>query len=369
MKYRNVVFSFHRSIGLLLGLWLILISLSGAIIVFQKELDHAFYHALWQVTPQSTQVSLDTMTASVVSTHPKHPLWFIEFPEREDQSYVFNQKLPKEHRLQTFINPYTGKVLGSRIWEYSAIGFPFTLHHDFFMGQFGMVMVGVSGGALLLMTITGILLWPSWRSLRGGFKIRWRSPLPLLSYDLHKTGGILSGLFFSVTAVTGVIIVIVHFLPMFNEAPDTKPLPNKEPIALSVLVQKANQALPEGKVSMIEFPDDDRQVLLVRKKLPNQETGRFDLSTVEVNRYSGKVGEVSKVVKADPFFQFLVATADLHFGTFGGLPTRLLYLLVGMMPTALFGTGLAMFLRKRRASALKRDVVRLERQTQTPTPR
>jgi uncharacterized iron-regulated membrane protein len=360
MTYHNVTFLLHRWIGLLLGLWLILISLSGAIIVFQKELDHALYVSLWKVEPQAAQVSLDTMTESVLSTHPKYPLWFIEAPQQGDLSYVFNQKLPNEHRLQTFINPYTGKVLGSRIWEFSAIGFPFTLHHDFFMGQFGMVMVGVSGGALLLMTITGILLWPSWRSLKGSVQIRWRSPLSLLSYDLHKTSGILSGLFFSVTAVTGVIIVIVHFLPMFNEVPDIKPLPDKDPIALSVLVQKAGQALPEGRISMIEFPEDDRQMLLIRKKLPNQETGRFDLSTVEINRFSGKVGEISKVVKADPFFQFIVTTADLHFGTFGGLPTRLLYVLVGIVPTALFGTGIVMMQRRRWFAALKREVLRFK---------
>jgi uncharacterized iron-regulated membrane protein len=356
MKYRNLIFTTHRFIGLLLGLLLIVISLSGTCIVFQKELDQFFYRSLWQVAPQPTQVSLDVMATSVTSAQPKYPLWFIEVPEHSHLSYVFNQKLTNEHRLQTFINPYTGEILGSRVWEFSAIGFPFTLHHDFFMGQFGMAVVGVSGGVLLLMTITGILLWPSWRSLQKGFNIRWRSPLPLLSYDLHRIGGILSGIFFAITAITGVIIVIIHFLPMFNETPDTRTVPQQGAIPFSQLVQTANQALPEGNISMIEFPDSDRELLLIRKRLPNQETGRFDLSTVELNRYSGKVIEVSKVVKADPFFQFIVATADLHFGTFGGTPTRLLYVFVGLMPTVLLGTGLVMMQRRRWFAALKQEI-------------
>jgi uncharacterized iron-regulated membrane protein len=369
MKHHPVIFSLHRLIGLLLGLLLIVISLSGAGIVFQEELDHVLYRSFWSVTPQFEQVSLDQMAAVAISAHPQEPLWFIQVPKQTSESYVFNQKLPNEYRRQTFINPYTGQVLGSRIWEYSPVGFLFTLHHDFFMGTSGQVMVGVSGALLLLMTITGVLLWTGWRSIRGGFRIRWRSSLHLLSFDLHKTTGILSGLFFSVTAVTGVIIVIVHFLPMFNEVPDRKALPDKKPIALNLLVQKAHQALPEGKISVIEFPDHDRQQLLVRKKLPNQQTGRFDLSTVELNRYSGKLLQVSKVVQADPFFQFLVAIADLHFGTFGGLPTRFLYVLVGMMPTVLFGTGLVMMQRRRRRVSRTQESQRLTQPSQTHTLR
>lgn len=356
MKYRTIVFSMHRWLGLLFGVWLLVISLSGAGIVFQEELDHLFYRAFWSVTPQSEQVSLDQMATTAIATHPQYPLWFIQVPQQAGESYIFNQKLPNDYRHQTFIDPYTGQILGSRIWEYSILGFLFTLHHDFFLGQFGQVMVGVSGGLLLLMTITGLVLWPNWRSSQKGFTLRWRAPLPLLSYDLHKMGGLLSGVFFSITAITGVIIVVVHFLPMFNETPDIRPVPQKSTIALSQLVQTANQALPEGKISMIEFPDSNRELLLIRKRLPNQETGRFDLSTVELNRYSGKVIQVSKVVKADPFFQFIVTTADLHFGTFGGTPTRLLYVLVGIMPTVLLATGLVMMRRRRWFAVLKQKV-------------
>jgi uncharacterized iron-regulated membrane protein len=359
MKYRNILFSLHRSIGLVLGIILILLSLSGAGIVFQKELDHAIYASLWKVTPRAEQVSLDAMSTSVLTAHRKEPLWFIEVPTQPDLSYVFNQELPNKHRRQTFVNPYTGQILGSRIWEYSIIGFLFTFHHDFFAGSFGQIMVAVSGVILLVITISGILLWPNWRSLQRGFTIRWRSPLPLLSYDLHRVGGILSGVFFGITAITGIIIAAVHFLPMFNEPPDTSPLPQQPPIALSQLVQKANQAMPEGKISMIDFPENDRELLTIIKQLPNQQTGRFDLSTVELNRYSGKVIKSEKVLKADPFFQFLIVTAELHFGTFGGIPTRLLYVLIGIMPTVLFGTALGMIQRKRWLTELRQQMQQL----------
>ncbi|MFB2833766.1 PepSY-associated TM helix domain-containing protein [Floridanema evergladense] len=347
MKIRNLVLRVHGSIAIVMGLLLIVISLTGATIVFHQELDRVLNRSLYHVTPQTKQVSLDTMVALVQNAQPYVPLWFIETPKKPDESYIINQKMRNEHRLQTFVNPYTGKILGSRIWEYSPVGFLYTLHHDLFVGKVGQIIVGVTGVLLLLMAFTGMLLWTGWRQLKSGFKIRFSSPLPLLSYDIHKVSGILSSLFLLISGFTGVAIVIVHFLPMFNQSPEIKPIPEKPAVAINKLIQKANAAIPEGKITFIEFPEHDSQKLMVRKRLPNQETGRFDLSVVELDRYSGEVVQANKVIKADPFFAFLVAIADLHFGTFGGLPTRILYLFLGFMPTLLFITGLINWKRRK----------------------
>ncbi|MCL1472554.1 PepSY-associated TM helix domain-containing protein [Argonema antarcticum] len=347
MKFRNFVLRLHGSIGIVMGLLLTVISLTGGSIVFYQELDRALNRSLYHVTPQTQQVSLDTMVALVQTARPDLPLGFIEIPKKPDESYVINQKIANKHRLQTFVNPYTGDLLGSRIWEYSLVGFLYTLHHDLFVGKVGEIIVGVTGVLLLLMALSGMLLWTGWRKLMSGLIIRWQAPLPLIGYDIHKVGGILSSLFLSITAFTGVVMVIVHLLPMFNHPPDMKPIPQKPPVALSKLIQKADVAIPEGKTTSIEFPEHDNQKLIITKKLPNQETGRFDLSFVELDRYSSEVVEVNKVIKADPFFAFLVAIANLHFGTFGGLPTRILYVFVGFMPTLLLITGLINWKRRR----------------------
>ena len=177
-------------------------------------------------------------------------------------------------------------------------------------------------------------------------------------------GGILSSVFLSITAATGVVIVVVHSLPIFNQMPEAKPLPQQTPVALSELIQKANAAIPEGKTTFIEFPDHDPEKLIIRKRLPDQETGRFDLSTVELNRYSGEVVQANKVVKADPFFAFLVVIADLHFGTFGGLPTRILYLMIGLVPTFLF-TGLINWKRRRWLTVKRKEVDRVIQRDRT----
>jgi uncharacterized iron-regulated membrane protein len=360
-RFHKQILILHRAIGITVGLFLVVISLSGSSIVFHEELDHLLNRSLWYVTPQSRQVTLDDMFAPVQSTQPNLPLWFIQAPKEPNESYVFNQKLPNEHRLQTFVNPYTGEILGSRIWERSLIGFMYTLHHDLFAGKVGQIIVGITGALLLLMTISGVILWRGWRRLTMGFKVRWQAPLALLSYDIHKTVGMLFSIFFSITAFTGVVIVIVHFLPMFNQIPEAKATPQTSPVALSELLQKADSAIPEGKTTFIEFSEHQPEKLTVRMKLPNQETGRFDLSTVELDRYSGAVLQATTVVEADPFFKFLIVIADLHFGTFGGLPTRIFYVFVGLAPTILFATGLTLWQQRRWAKARRQEIAKLDR--------
>ncbi len=353
-RFRKWVLRVHSSIGLAIGLLIVVVSVTGSGIVFHEELDHALNRSLWHVTPQAEQVSLDAMFASAQAVHPALPVSSIQTAKTPTESYVFNHTAAGDRQLQTFVNPYTGQVLGSRVWEYSFTGFLYTLHHDLFVGKVGQITVGITGVLLLLMSITGVMLWTGWRKLATGFNIRWNAPFSLMSYDVHQVGGIVSNLFLTIIAVTGVAIVVIHFLPMFNQTPEVKPVAKTPTIALSTLMQKADAAMPDGKTTSVELPDHDPQKMTVRKKLPNQDTGRFDLSVVELDRSSGEVVQATKVEKAEGLFKFIVTIADLHFGTFGGLPTRILYVFVGLMPTVLFITGLVNW-RRRRAIGTRRE--------------
>lgn len=49
MKFRNRLIAIHGSIGILMGLLLVVISLTGASIVFQEESDRRFtFRYLWR---------------------------------------------------------------------------------------------------------------------------------------------------------------------------------------------------------------------------------------------------------------------------------------------------------------------------------
>ncbi|MEH2193616.1 MAG: PepSY-associated TM helix domain-containing protein [Nostoc sp.] len=341
MKFRNLVLKLHSSIGIVMGLLLMVISFSGASIVFHQELDRTLNRSLWSVTPEGTQISPDLMLATVQKDFPNFSVQSIRWPQKPDESYLLQVKAKDGKELQTFVNPYTGEVLGSRVWERSLIGFLYVLHHDLFVGKVGMIIVGITGVLLLLMAITGAILWTGWRNLTRGFKVRWNAPLPLVSYDIHNVGGIVSNFFLLIISFTGVLIAIVHFLPMFNQPVQVQAAPQQPPVAFSKLLRKADMAIPDGKTTYVSFSEAQPQNLTFTKKLPNQQTGYFNFSSVELNRYTGEVLQVKKVSKPkDAMSKMLIILADFHFGIFGGLPTRILYMLIGLMPTVLLITGM-----------------------------
>ena len=361
MKVRNLVRSLHGSIGLVMGLLFVIVSLTGGAIVFHEEIDYALNQSLHRVSVQSLSVPFDDILAPVQKAHPDLPIQYVRFPKQTDGTYIVTMTDKNGHRLETFVNPYTGAVLGERVWEYSLTGFLYTLHHELFLGNTGLIILIVVGSALLLMSISGVILWTGWRKLKAGFTIRWNAPASLRNFDLHQLSGMISQLFLAVLAVTGVTITVLHLPGVMGGseiAAQTMPnqtMPNQPAIALSQLLQKVDVAMPEGKTTSVSFNEKQPREFTITKHFPEQETGKFDLSTVQIDRYSGEILSANKVLKPEGFFAVMLLLANLHFGTIAGLPTRILYVFVGIVPLLLLITGAKMLIARKWNRAAKKE--------------
>ncbi|OCQ95959.1 hypothetical protein BCD67_22990 [Oscillatoriales cyanobacterium USR001] len=347
MKLRKLILKIHGSMGIAIGLLLTVISLTGSAIVFHQELDRAINPSLMQVVPQGNLASIDEMIAPVKAAYPDFPLQSIRFPQTPNGSYQVTVKAQDGENLDTFVNPYTAEILGARKWERSLMGFLYQLHYKLAFGQVGEVIVGATGLLFLLIVITGTILWTGWRKLKTGFTIRTNAPLPLLSYDIHQVGGILSSTFLLILAVTGVTLSFLILLFAFNQPPPVAKVlpPAKPPVALSELLRKADAAMPDGKTTYVVFDEHQPEKITVSKQLPH-ESARFALSSVELNRYNGKVLKVNRVVEPPPMFKFMIAIGTLHFGLLGGIYTRILYVFIGLIPSVLLITGLVNWKRR-----------------------
>ncbi len=357
MKLRHRLSTLHGLVGILGGLFLVVMGLTGSGIVFHQEIDRALNPHLMQVVPQGKPVAIDAFWPSVQTYFPNGRLESIQLPQSPSATYQLQFNLKDKTARQVFIHPYTGAILGDRQWQHTLIGFLYTVHHDFFVGKVGLYLVGLSGLILIAQAITGLLLWTGWRKLASGFRLRWRAPIPLLSFDLHNVGGILTHVFLLITGVTGVVIVGAHILlepPVAEELPP----PFQPAIAMGELIRSADRAIPEGKTTAIAFPD--ATTMVVTKQLP-QDHPRFYFSSVTLDGSTGKVLEVNKVVEQPAIWKFLIPIAELHFGTFGGLPTRILYMLIGWMPLLLLVTGL-MIWKQQRLKVKQEDAIALAKQ-------
>ncbi len=84
----------------------------------------------------------------------------------------------------------------------------FELHHALLAGELGETIVGIEGITLILLAITGpIVWWPGVKRWRNGFRL-WRGKgLQPLLRSLHRAGGAAITLVLLYSAVTGTAMV------------------------------------------------------------------------------------------------------------------------------------------------------------------
>jgi uncharacterized iron-regulated membrane protein len=336
-KLRSIVFYLHRSIGFCVGLLLIIIGLTGSLLVFEQDFDHLMITQKYgHITPQEVQLSPEFVVNTIEAKYAARrdlKLFRIYLPDTPSSPYLGQlSSTNDEQRREVFVNPYTGKIIGERISDKTLIGIMLNLHYSLMAGQTGTVIVGIAAFLMCILTITGLVLWPGWRKLIAGFKIKLDAHPQRANFDIHKVAGIISVVFLFFTGFTGFcwnfsdltepIIYAVTFTQKPSE-PVSKPIPNKSTLRLTEQLKIADAVLPSAITKSIYFPSEPEDALQIRMKLP-QENVEYGNSNVYLDRYSGEVLRVDNALKMPLGDRVLNSFIPLHYGTFGGLFTRIL---------------------------------------------
>ena len=153
----------HTIAGLSAGFVLIIVSLTGALLVFEQELDVWLNPDLFTFEEKGKLLSLQEVREKV---EYDHPTWEVERLFIQDQKnnaiLLFAEETGKPHRHphpQIIVNPYTGEVMGSRIYKYSLMGVIRNLHRTLLIPFIGRYLVGLSSLFCVILMITGLRQW------------------------------------------------------------------------------------------------------------------------------------------------------------------------------------------------------------------
>ncbi|MEH2425432.1 MAG: PepSY-associated TM helix domain-containing protein [Nostoc sp.] len=361
-KLRNIVFTLHRILGFAIAPIAILVGLTGSLIVFQREIyEFQLYQQFGAIIPQGDRLSLEVILDFVKAAYANQPqmaLQRVYFPSKPDDLFDVVISVPGNDWVEVYVNPYTGVILGDSLHPNAVqrfIQIVYQLHTSLKLGDLGSQIVGVVGLGISIVAIAGIILWPGWRKLMTGFKIKWSAHPKRLNFDLHKVFGITAAIFLLFTFFTGFawnlgyvdpLVRAITFSPSLPELVSV-PLAGQSPLPLSQQMKTAHLALPDGGLRSIDLTKDPKAPLRLRMKLP-QEREEYGNSNVYLDQYSGQVLRVEISSKASLGDKILNSFQPLHFGTFGGLHTRILYVFVGLAPLILFITGFVMWWYRKR---------------------
>jgi uncharacterized iron-regulated membrane protein len=357
---RVFAFQLHRYLGLACGLILIVIGLTGSLLIFSSELEHQLIqNKIGKIVPQGVPISIDQIFATVQNELRRSSgltLGNLLVPQDATSPYQARLWDANDHLVQLFINPYTGQVMGSLPQAENWTRGVLDLHYQLLAGQTGKVIAGISALLLFVLSLSGIVLWPGWRKLISGFKIKWNAHPKRLNFDLHKVAGIITAIFLAFTGFTGFCwnfydwsSVMIYAATLTPKPPElvSNPLPGQSLLAASKLVEIANHNLPNSVTTYVNLPDKPNGIVRIGKRQAH-ETAEYGDSEVVLDPYTGKVLRVQDSKSLALGDRVLNSFVPLHYGTFGGLPTRILYVFVGLSPLVLFITGLVMWWHRKR---------------------
>jgi len=352
--FRKVMFQVHLWLGVALGVYLLVIGLTGSLVVFRGEIEDALRPRLTRVVPGTARALIQTMLEAARAAHPGARFHTLNLPTGPDRSLSFWGHDAENRSFHAYFDPWTGNLLGNDLAGDNATEWIYELHANLLGGPTGEKINGIGALLFVVLCVSGIVVWWPGRGLvrRQGLTIQWQSGWKRVNYDLHKVTGIVSAALLLLTAVTGIWFPFkAPFRWAVEKMTDTSadedspsPAPSKIGpwVSLDVALAAVSSVLPDSAPNWVGLPEKEGDVYSVRKRLPGE--WRLDgMNHIHVDASSGQVLRVDLHSERTTAQRILRSFFPLHTGTFGGLPTRILWVVVGLSPVLLGVSGYLMW--------------------------
>jgi uncharacterized iron-regulated membrane protein len=344
---RRALVQVHLWTGVAIGLYVLLISITGAALLFRIDMQRALDPALFPQQTSRALVAPGVVLDSLERAYPAMQIAGIDAPTDRRPSYLAYVMQGSEF-VTVLLDPVDGRVLGA-LPARSFISTLQGLHFNLLAGDTGRVVNGAGAMLLLLLAVTGAVIW--WQGASRwsrGLKVKASQSALRVNWELHSATGFWALLFLLMWAITGLDFAFpqafrasVNALSPLSAPVQPKsrpPASGATPLSRDVLIARAIAQAPDRAVARVVVPSSPTasfQVLFA-KRSPAR-VGET-LSSVYLDQYSGapllppstarSIGDV-----------IMSLVGPLHTGSLGGWPLRVVWFLFGLAPALLFITG------------------------------
>ena len=186
---RKAIFQVHMWSGIGVGLYVLLVSVTGSVLVWRNELATAATRAPIILTGSGPRLSDEQLKAAVSRAYPGYSV-VINRAANPDQAVEVSLERGT-NRQARLLDPYTGHDLGNSVpIGLRAIRELLNLHDDLLAGGTGRQVNGLGALLLVVLSFTGLVIWwpgiTRWRrSLTVHRNVGWRR----FTWDLHSMIG------------------------------------------------------------------------------------------------------------------------------------------------------------------------------------
>jgi|SRR5690554_3192912 len=397
---RKLFNDIHLWIGLIAGIFVFVICLSGTIYVYNTEIRELASSHLHKVSPESTKIDIEKLS-EIVRIESDAKVTGFTIPSSQSKSYQINTRKEGDNSrggITYYINPYTGKILGNSKEESKVatfMGSMFSLHRWLLLDKIETPIIGdlpnqklgsyISGAMTILFTIgllTGMVIWfpRKIKRWKRGLTIKFNSNWKRINHDIHNSLSLYAFIFLLLMGITGPQWSFEWYrtglrkaLGTYQEIPsstalaqgtrnsknaDSKEQADKATITLlpiSSYLETVNTSFPyEGDIK-VTIPAENEDIISVSKF----KAGFFTpaaANQIKLRVQDASVQEIM-IFKDKPFNERVSGSIKaLHVGDVYGQFSKLIYFLACLIATSLPVTGTLIWinkLKKKKGSKVK----------------
>ncbi|MFC6489291.1 PepSY-associated TM helix domain-containing protein [Nitratireductor sp. GCM10026969] len=200
----RAVWRWHFYAGLFVLSFLMILAVTGALYLFRDEIDAIVHADLKRVQIQEDlgRVEPSAMVAAALSAYPGTAAKYTD-PAGPGLSAEITVETDAGERRAVYVNPSTGKVLGSLPDRGTVMWVVRRIHSLAYFGPIANGLLEIAGGWSILLVGTGVYLWWPRRQTGGVVSVRSTPKRRMFWRDLHAVTGIFVGAFIVFLAVTG----------------------------------------------------------------------------------------------------------------------------------------------------------------------
>lgn len=357
--WRKAIFQIHLWVGIALCLYVAVIGLTGSILVLRSEIERVIFRQVRinHEPATSNPVPLDRMIGNVQKQYPSAAVPIAYLPRKVDENALIMVSIKGEATARyVYVSPSSGRIVGAIDTSHNWLFYVGQIHYFLLMGRSGLVVNGVGASFLLLLALSGLVLWwPGIRTWKRALGVNVGANWRRVNFDLHSSIGFwtlailsiwsVSSIYFAwpqqIAGLVGKVSSVATFVqPKVAIDP---PVAGQKMLPLGELIDVGKAASPQAHFYGLFLPRAPRTPLTVL--MARGEPGDFyNMDYVFVDPYRGNtVSMWHRGINATWGSKLLFWLGPLHFGTHWGLGIKVIWFLLGMSLPILAVTGVLMY--------------------------
>ncbi len=359
MSIKKTVGIIHLWLGLMSGLVVLFLGISGCILAFQREIE-TLTKSYQYVQPQSGAMLPPSRIQAIASQAlPGKLAHSVAYGARGKAAVITFYHDKPEYYYLAYIDPYNGMVL--KVINMDDDFFRIVVNGHFYLWlphEIGQPIVASATLIFLVMMITGIILWwPKNKAARKQrFSIKWNAKWRRLNYDLHNVFGFYMSWIAIFIAITGLVWGFQWFSKSVYWATsggkqatqyyepaskDKQTAASLQSPATDLVWQKMNAEYPNAQVIEVHYPETDSSVIAAGAnpdagtywQNDNRYYDQYTLKEIPVTHMYGRLKDAriaDKIARMN---------YDIHVGAVLGLPGKIMAFFASLLAASLPVTG------------------------------